>query len=417
MVGTRKLNRLLGLTALMAVPSVVNCGGLPGIPGAGGDCPTDASAIMQANFGLKADMEAKVKAGLAASANLQKLAGQIEADVSGACGQLAKDLGASDEDIAPAEDGPGKKAEAACNAAVKLIGEFKAKASGSIKVDVKPPKCSASMSAMADCAAECDANIEPGSAEVNCEGGEISGECGGTCEGTCTVEAGAECTGSCGGTCEGSCSAEFSGTCSGNCTGKCDGNDVDGAECAGTCEGKCEGGGSGTCGGECGGKCDVACEASASGECSGTCSGSCDVKMEAPKCSGEIKPPEMSAECEANCDAKVSGEVECTPASVKVKIAGAADAEASSKLVAALEANLPALLKVTLGMKGRIESAVASVGATVEGLQAVVKGGADAALKVGACVAAAVKAQVDASASINVSVSASASASGEAGAG
>lgn len=418
----RNVNRLIGISALVLSPALINCGGLPGVPGVPGmpgDCPTDPEAIASASFGLKGELEGKVKAGLQASANLQNLAVEVEGEVAAACANLAMDLGASEEDTKPAEDGPGKKAEAACQAAVKVLGEVKAKASGSLKVDVVPPKCSASMDAMAECAGSCDASVSPGSAEVQCEGGEISGQCGGKCEGECTVEAGAECSGSCSGTCSGSCSAGFSGKCGGKCDGKCDGKatKAGGETCAGTCDGKCDAQAEGKCGGECGGSCDAACTAKTGGECKGTCSGSCDVKMEAPKCSGEIKPPEMSAECKANCDAKVSAKVECVPAKVSVKLEGSADAEAAGKLKAAIEKNLPALLKVTLGMKGKLEGAVASVKASVEGLQAVVKGGGEAALKVGACVAGALKAQVDASVSINVSVSASASASGEAGAG
>ncbi len=139
--------------------------------------------------------------------------------------------------------------------------------------------------------------------------------------------------------------------------------------------------------------------------------------MKAPKCSGTVKPPEMSAECKANCDAKVNAKVECTPASVSVSFSGAADAEAGSKLKGAIEKNLPGILKVTLGMKGRLEAVVANVKASIEGVQAAVKGGGSAALKIAGCFAASLKAQADASVSINVSVKASASASGSAGAG
>jgi hypothetical protein len=139
--------------------------------------------------------------------------------------------------------------------------------------------------------------------------------------------------------------------------------------------------------------------------------------MKAPKCSGEVKPPEMSAECKANCDAKVSGKLECTPASVTVKIEGAADAAAATKLKAALEKNLPALLKITMGMKGKLEKVTANVKATVEGAEATVKAGGASALKAVGCFAGSLKAQADASVQINVSVKASASASAEAGAG
>ncbi len=411
---------VLSTMALAMTPLLMDCGGgMPGVPGLPGSCPADIndpSAIMQANFGLQGEMEGKVKAALAAGANLKNLAVEVEADVATACGNLAKDLGASEDEIAPKEEGPGKKAEAACQAAVAALGKVKAAAKGQIKVDVVPPKCSASMNAMAECAGECDANIEPGSAKVECEGGEISGSCEGQCQGECTVEAGAECSGACGGTCEGSCEANFSGKCGGNCEGKCDGKDSKGA-CAGTCEGKCDANANGSCGGTCSGKCSASCTAKAQADCKGTCSGGCSVEMKEPKCSGEVKPPEMSAECKASCDAKVSGKVECIPARVAVNISGAADASAATKLKAALQANLPAILKVTLGMKGRLEGAVASVKASIEGVQAVVKGGGQAALKVGGCLAASLKAQADASVSINVSVQASASASGEAGAG
>jgi hypothetical protein len=419
---------VLGAAALMVAPLLMDCGGgMPGMPGLPGSCPADLndpSAIMQANFGLQADMEAKVKAALAAGANLKNLAAEVEGDVSLACGNLAKDLGASDADIAPKEEGPGKKAEAACNIAVKVLGEVKAKAkiSGSLKVDVVPPKCSASMSAMADCAGSCDASVKGGKAEVKCEGGEISGECSAECKGSCDVQAGGKCEGACSGSCEGSCEASFSGTCGGECDGKCDGkaSTADGkgkGKCSGKCEGKCTGGGKGSCGGSCSGKCSATCEVKAAAKCEGTCHGGCSVEFKEPKCSGTIEPPKVSAECKANCDAQVSGKVECTPARVSVSFAGAADAEASAKLKGAIEKNLPAILKVTLGMKARLEGAVASVKSTIEGVQAVVKGGGSAALKVVGCFAAAIKAQVDASVSINVSVKASASASGSAGAG
>lgn len=411
---------VLSTMVLAVTPLLMDCGGMPGVPGGlPGSCPadiSDPSAIMQANFGLQAEMEGKVKAALAAGANLKNLAVEVEADVAGACGNLAKDLGASEDEIAPKEEGPGKKAEAACNAAVSALGKVKAAAKGQIKVDVQPPKCSASMNAMAECAGECDATIKPGEAKVSCEGGEISGSCEGQCQGDCTVEAGAECSGACGGTCEGACEANFSGKCGGKCEGKCDGKDSTGT-CAGNCEGKCDAQSSGSCGGTCKGKCSASCTAKAQAECKGTCSGGCSVEMKEPKCSGEVKPPEMSAECKANCDAKVSGKVECIPARVAVNISGAADASAASKLKAALQANLPAILKVTIGMKGRLEGAIASVKASIEGVSAAVKGGGQAALKIGGCLAASLKAQAEASVSINVSVKASASASGEAGAG
>lgn len=372
---------------------------------------------MKASFGLEAKVEGKVKAALAAGAALQGLAAELEADVAAACGNLAKDLGASDDDIEPKEEGPGKKAEAACQAAVKVLGEVKAKVKGSLKVKVVPPKCSASMNAMAECAGSCDAKIKPGEAKVKCEGGEISGKCEGQCKGSCTVEAGAKCEGRCTASCEGKCEGKFSGKCEGKCKGTCNGASTSGGSCDGTCDGTCEGEAEGSCAGTCKGGCSAQCEMKGKATCEGSCSGGCSVELKEPKCSGEVKPPEMSAECKASCDAQVSGKVECVPAEVRVSVAGAADAEAATKLKAALKNNLPALLKVTLGMKAKVERAVANVKATLDGVKAVASGGGAGALKAAGCIAASIKAQAEASVSINVSVKASASASGSAGAG
>src|SRR5262245_3419598 len=96
MVGNhwRKMSpRLLGTAALVIAPLLAGCpgGGFPG----GGGCPAnlnDPQAVMKANFGLQGELEGKVKAALAAGANLKQLAGQIEGDVTLACGNLAKDL-------------------------------------------------------------------------------------------------------------------------------------------------------------------------------------------------------------------------------------------------------------------------------------------------------------------------------------
>ena len=48
---------------LLLVPALVDCGALSKFPG-GGDCPSTAEAAMDANFGLKGEVEGKVKAAL-----------------------------------------------------------------------------------------------------------------------------------------------------------------------------------------------------------------------------------------------------------------------------------------------------------------------------------------------------------------
>src|SRR5215471_16944155 len=189
-----KHGALATMIAIAASPWLLECkemskAGVPGVPGGGGgSCPNSEADIEKATWGLNADVEGKLKAGLSAAASLKEISAKIEGDVTAACTDLAKDLGATDADLAPKGDGPGKKAEAACNAAVKFVGEMKAKAHAKIEVKAKEPVCKASVDAMADCAAHCDAKIKPGQVDVKCEGGKLSGSCDAECKGSCSVE-------------------------------------------------------------------------------------------------------------------------------------------------------------------------------------------------------------------------------------
>ncbi|MBW2277340.1 MAG: hypothetical protein JRF63_07600 [Deltaproteobacteria bacterium] len=376
--------------------------GLTNVAEAAANCPNLASASAVANvnfaneFGLKAKDAAKIEAALIASAEIKNISRQIEAELKTACGKLARDLGAQVK---------GNSAKAACKAAADAISQLKAKAKGKLVLDVTPPKCSASIDAMADCAAKCDVNIKPGKVDVQCKKGELSGKCDAQCQGSCTVQAGAKCEG----TCHGECTADFAGRCGGKCDGQCDGQSTGGkASCDGKCEGKCHASGKGQCKGSCKGECKL----KASAECKGECTGDCSVKMKAPKCTGEIEPPKMSAECKAKCEAKVSAKVKCTPAQVRVKIKGAADAKAAKKLVVALRANLPAILKVAIGMRGKLVRLSGNIKAVIRGVQgsldAMAQGSAQAGARLAACVAAPFKAAIDASAKIKVNVEVSA---------
>jgi len=404
------------LVTALGLPVLMDCGGMPkvpgapNVPGAPGNCPdmanVDAVAKFdwQKEFKLDASAAGKLKGGLTAAINLKGLAMEIDGDLKAACGGLAKDLGAS---------GDFADGKAACEAAIKVMGEVRAKMGANAKASlaVQPPHCSASMDAYADCAGHCDASVQGGKAEVKCEPGKLSGTCDAKCEGKCDLAAG----GTCDGSCEGSCDAHFSGKCDGNCQGKCEGKDSKG-ECKGKCEGACDAAGQGECKGKCGGTCKLKAAAKCDGECRGTCS----VEMKAPKCAGEVTPPKVSAECKASCDAKVNGKLECTPAKVALKIEGAADAAVTAKYKGAIEKNLPAILKIAIGMKDRAASIAANVQGVVEGAQGTVKVAASGSPMMGAaltaCVAAPFKGAIDAAASIkaNVNVSVDVKASAEA---
>ena len=116
-------------------------------------------------------------------------------------------------------------------------------------------------------------------------------------------------------------------------------------------------------------------------------------------------------ECSASCRAHANAQASCSPARVTVQ--ATQNAQAASRLVQTLQANLPQLIhaQITLGQR-LMEDArvVAQVGAELPKL--VGEAGAQAA----ACIAAAADASATASVRIQVSVRASASVSGRAGA-
>ena len=183
----------IGLTA----PWITNCGSLPGMPNVpgmpgGGACPDTSSAEALEKFdyvgGFKLDVETagKLKAGLGAATELKGFADSVDADLKTGCSGLATDLG---------EGGTFNSGTDACKAAIKAMGDVKAKmgANISIKLDVKAPECRASMDAYADCAGHCDATIKPGEAKVECEPGKLAGSCTGSCSGSCDMSASAKC--------------------------------------------------------------------------------------------------------------------------------------------------------------------------------------------------------------------------------
>jgi hypothetical protein len=369
-------------------------------------------------FSLKADVAAKIKAGVGAAVEMKALSEKIEADLTTACSTLAKDLG---------DTGSYKDAQSACKAAGKAIADAKVKLGASAKVTMEPsePECSIDAKVYGDCAAHCDATVKPGEADVKCEPGKLQGSCSGKCEGECDMSAAASCSGDCSGTCD----AEIKGACSGKCDGKCDGKagPAGGAECGGVCEGKCSGNVKATCKGKCGGTCKLSAKAS----CQGTCTGSCDVKMEAPKCTGKFEPPQMSAECKAKCDAGIQAKAECKPPRLVIHITGAADAKLVATFRANLEKDLPEVIKIAEGTAKRAGALADSVKTVVSGVQGVVQTAGDPMVtaKLGACVGAPFTGALDAvgkvqanvsvsvsvSASVNGSASGSASASGKAG--
>lgn len=403
---------VLGLSS----PLLVNCGAVPkgmlpegvsDVADAAGGCDGMKSGDF-ASLDLKGDAKgnAKVVGFLEASFSLQKVSAEMDAELSAGCSEIGKGLGMGEDEL------KGDTEKVCGGVAAKIQAAMKANAEAKITVEFEEPRCHVDVSAMQECFAKCDAAIQPGELKASCQGGEISGSCDAKCEGSCSVEAGAQCTGTCKATCSGKCEANFSGTCGGNCDGKCDGKNAKG-KCAGTCEGKCDAQAQGSCGGQCDGKCSASCEVKGAAKCEGTCSGGCSAEMKAPKCSGDFRPPKVDATCQTNCGAKGAATAKCDPPNLRIVAKGKASTDAQ-KVVAALQAGLPAVVKVQLGMSKKVLQAANNVkGAGAAMGDAAISAGGKAV----ACVKAAVDATVNASASVNVSVKASASVSGSAKAG
>jgi hypothetical protein len=368
---------LLGL----ASPLLMNCNGLPGIPGASCD---ELKTGDFANFKLEGNAEAtaKFKGFLESVFTLDKLAAEMEVGLIASCGELGTAIGMGPAEV-KADPAGGEGAKKVCEAvAAKVGGMIKANAEAKLSVEIGEPKCYADIEALTKCFGECGAAISPGEFKAACEGGELAGTCEGDCSGSCSAEAGVQCK----------------GTCSGTCEGKCDGKDSKG-NCAGKCDGKCSAG----------------CKLEGGAKCEGTCSGGCSVEIKAPKCTGEFKPPSVSADCQMSCAAKTAASVSCDPPTVKIKVDGKAGGDIE-KLVAGLQIALPKIVKIQLGMGKRL---VTTAEGLVKGVAELPKVAASlagmAAIKAASCATMAVEMAGGASGSISINVKASASVGGSVG--
>lgn len=376
---------VMGLVAL-AVGSLGFTGCDAAEDAAGGNCAANLEAKMDA-FSTSADA-------------LVDVAGKMKLAAYTACSGIATDLGGDVAAPAKADEPTDDEVKGACAAASGSL-DAAISASGGISVSIEGGKCEVDASAQLDCEGKCNVDLE---CEANvdvaarCDPGELSVKCEGTCKAgaTCqgTAEVAADCTGECGGSCQ--------GTCEGTCAVK---------NADGSCNGSCEG----TCTGKCTGECKITATGGVSCGAEASCKGGCEGTATAPKCEAALKADASckgDADCSASCEGEASFKAECSPPSVKVVVAGSADA----KLGTTLEANLPKLLAVVEQGEFAVKAAanLATTGTNV--LKAMGDAGACAVSLVGKFTAKA-EASVKASASVSVSVNASASASGSASGG
>jgi len=344
------------------------------------------------DFGVDADIKGSFSAFANAAGDLSAVATASIADVTIACQNIALDLGADAADPKVAGKTGTAALSAWCDLAkAQISGSFGANGSlaTSVSVNFEPPKCSASLTATANCQASCsvDAKCDIKANPPTCKGGTLSVECSGGC--TAEGNASLACTGSCSGGCTGSCKA--SGGVTVDCKGKCEGTCSAGAmgdttgsgiQADGSCQGQCDG----TCTLdadapkiECKGTCDGHCDAKCSGtaEVKAKCDGKCDADYTPLKCEGGKLEGgcDVDADCQGSCNASASAKAECTPPSVSVTATAKGNLSADGQLqlqaaLASLEVNLPKILVVFKArgadFTGSLEAAV-SAGVSITG--------------------------------------------------
>lgn len=391
-------------TAMVMCTALVlsmSCGGaLPGGGGLGG-----LSADCSGDFGAGA-AAAKLEAFLTATNDFTTTAGEINTALIQACKDMGSELGLPAADMEPQGDTPAVRA-ACAPVAAKIqaeLADLRATAHLEIVIVATPPVCEVSIDAYGGCMAECDVEYQPGSVDVQCEGGELRGGCSAECTGQCSVEASGQCSGACEGTCSGSCT----GTCSGACEGTCATRNAEG-QCEGRCNGTCRG----TCSAGCTGSCSGQCSVQASGSCSGECRGGCSVEFTAPRCTGVVRPPQASADCQASCDARLDAQAECRPGQATIDIRGDVASnveERVGRLRQAIESGMPVVGVLARKMRRLAVSGAAMIRAGADVPDAVASLGVNATRCAGQAVAALPQATAQISVSIEVSASFSASA-------
>ena len=145
-----------------------------------------------------------------------KVAVAAETEVGTACQRIGRDLGVTDDEMAPRKDDSDSQNEVAvaCNAVSARIDQILQQgASASLKTKVTPPQCEVQAEAEAACKAQCSGTVDPGYVKAHCQPGHLYGRCEGACAGSCE--------GTCNGDCEGQCAGRVGGATSGHCAGRC----------------------------------------------------------------------------------------------------------------------------------------------------------------------------------------------------
>ncbi len=331
------------------------------------------------SFGTNASAR-KLKAFIDAAYAFNSTATEIQGTLLGACRKMGRALEMSDAELAG--QGVDATRNVCRNVSNRLQAELAAlrgQAGITVTIHTRPPRCTVDVDAAARCSAECDVRVDPGKLDVECTGGELRGGCSAECSGSCALDVEARCEGTCEGVCEGQCSATAA---DGSCAG----------QCSGTCRGQCV--------------------ARVSGGCSGECRGGCSVQFTKPKCTGTVRPPSASAECNASCDARLKAEVDCEPGQVDVTIAGTLGPDfktRATRLTNALKAGMGQILTIRARVERLRESGAAVVRLAGDLKREITSLGLGAVGCVGSSLSALQKSMASVTVSVEVSVQVSGS--------
>ncbi len=337
----------------LSVPWTVNCGMVNGIKSAANAADPRCGEMETGDFSqfsIKGQpvVEADVKAFMDASYTFNKIVVDTEANLIASCASIGKDIGVDQAVLDLKPDG-GNSGAKVCGAVAAKIGDMlKASPGVTLSVNVGTPTCRLDIGAVTDCLG---VPLDPAALTLSCQGGDVGGQCDGDCQGTCS-----------------------------------------GGAAAGAAQSSAGG--------------------SAGGHCAGTCTGGCSVAYKAPTCSGDFKlPPGTFGEKKLiACGLKGIAATKCdVPVNVTANGGESADLQ---KLVASLQANLPAIAAIQVGTAPRITAAVAGVTKAGFDLKSTIT---QVGIHGGGCVAAgvakvatastAIKSNIDASASVSASLS------------
>jgi hypothetical protein len=365
--------------------------------------PSDPAALADADwsgdFSLTDEEARTLTRALTAAAGVQALSTKLDTDLRTACTGIARELGLK-------ADGDG--IEPACAAAVRAINESRVRLGGAARYSVAyvAPRCALPERAITGCLKRCGAGEGAGGesssaprARLECPTPASSGVCDGICSGNCDVAEGMVCDGHC----YGGCDWGFHGWCDGTCVGSCNGRRAHGI-CNGRCVGQCNGVvKQGSCRGRCLGPCDLRHPVS----CAGTCSGRCAGTWKNLQCESVPRTAGVDAACAASCDADLSPAASCSNARVTVTIDHTHHVARAKRLAIALERYLPAILRVSVGMKARAAAATRSAQAALSASDDLMssadsRGEAGAALS--SCASGPLRTGLAAIGSVNVSI-------------